>query len=78
MRVVCINDKWVPSPLAVNNPLPTIGDVFTVKDEVFCKKYNAYFYEFVEYPNCFYHKPMFVEIDDTPAEVIEETELQTA
>lgn len=78
MTVVCINDKWVPTKAAANNPQPKIGDKLTVRDEVYAEKFNGSFYEFEEYPDCFYLKTMFIELPDEPAEVIEETEMMEA
>lgn len=76
-KVVCINDQWLPTPAAVNNPKPQIGDKLTVSEEAYVPKFGAVFYEFEEHPDCFYYKEMFVELPDTPAEVIEEEETET-
>jgi hypothetical protein len=74
MRVVCINDQWSPSPSAIDNPRPRIGDIYTVTDEVYVPKFGGVFYEFEDYPDCFYYKAMFVELPDPSAdELIEET-----
>jgi hypothetical protein len=47
----------------------------TVVDEVYAAKYGAIFYELDKFPNCFYHKAMFVEIPNSSAEEMAEEEL---
>ena len=55
---------------------PEIGEVCTVDGEEEDEGYKYLF--LVEYPGFAYDAKCFATLPDTPAEVIEETELQTA
>lgn len=76
MRVICISNKWEPAPEAVNDPRPEIGDIDTVVKDFMHDSHR--FYEIERFRDTYYGAEMFATLPDTPAEVVEETELQTA
>ena len=77
MTVVCVNDKWLPDPEATGKPCPSIGDKDTVIGVV--EKHSKRFYTLERFgPKRGYLTAHFVDIDDEPAEVIEEQEFETA
>lgn len=77
MTVVCINDMWVRDVECEGKPFPVIGDKDTVVN-IF-EKYGNTYYLLERFGNeQGFLTTHFVELPDTPAEVIEEEETVTA
>jgi hypothetical protein len=77
MRVVCINDKWVPDPGCEAAERP----VFLCEYLVLYSRtiQNKEYYALVGFNEAWiYEAAFFATLPDAPAEVIEEEELQTA
>jgi hypothetical protein len=75
MTVVCINDRWVRDTECEGKPFPTMGDKDTVID-LFEKYGNTYYLLERFGSEQGFLTTHFVDVDDTPAEVIEEEETQ--
>lgn len=72
MDVICINDNWVPDPEAPGKPCPSIGDKDTVVGII--EMYGNTFYKLERFgPKRGFLTSHFVDVDDEPAEVIEES-----
>lgn len=77
MTVVCINDNWKADDKVKGNPCPKIGDIDDVVDIL--ERWGNTFYILAAYPKYQgFLSTHFVDIPDTPAEVIEETEMVEA
>lgn len=68
MRVMCISEKWIPAPWAIDKPRPKFGDI----DAVICitKKLGNEFYELERFgKGSGYATDHFIPLDDEPAEI---------
>lgn len=76
MRVVCINDKWVPDPGCEAAERPVFLGEYTVLYSQTIQ--NKEYYALAEFSELWvYDTAFFATLPDTPAEVIEETEMAT-
>lgn len=71
---MCINDNWTATPSAANLPRPSFGDIDEVVDVE--RYFGCEYYELQRFPGLMCAAEMFAPLDDTPAEVIEEKELE--
>jgi hypothetical protein len=74
MRVMCV--IAFTEPASLNKPRPEVGDedIVTEVVEVFCLEY----YELERFGDLLYKAEHFAVLPDAPAEVVEETEFETA
>lgn len=77
MKVILVKAIDNPSPSAMNKPRPSVGDIDNVTDEV--KFFGSVYYELERFgDDSLFAAECFATLPDTPAEVIEETEMVTA
>lgn len=77
MRVMCINDKWIPHPQVKDNPTPVFGNDYFVT-EIYETFFGSAYTLDGFCPDQVFLANHFAILPDQPAEVIEEEELATA
>lgn len=79
MRVVCVNDKWVPDQTVAHLDHPRVGDYDTVIQQEVEAETDYLYYKLKGRPEAWYRASHFVELPDAEPEAVteEETLLQT-